>query len=291
MRRSLLALAPVLTVLASSSCAKDEGAASVEQVEPRVAEAAPSPTAEAGEGSPALEELPPTAAQERARVAATIEGEQAVEGAATAGGVVTDTPDTPDTSDASEAEEGDGSVEVAAAGEADSRSDPLAPELPSGPAPGTPEADAELLALLDESTLTQDEFDAGFKAGVGVDGDALSFGAGDRTRKRPKVSVGTPEIRGAKAATAVALRELAEADLRGLETCHAMALSKDASQLGRATLGLRFDASGKVTEVDVGGAEVLGEALRACLASVAEGWTLAAAAGATAQLPLSLSAQ
>ncbi len=49
--------------------------------------------------------------------------------------------------------------------EAPDPADPLAPIMPAGPEPGSPEADKELLELLDESTISQDEFDKAFGPG------------------------------------------------------------------------------------------------------------------------------
>ncbi|PRQ03880.1 hypothetical protein ENSA5_12490 [Enhygromyxa salina] len=67
-------------------------------------------------------------------------------------------------------------------------SDPLAPIMPSGPEPGSPEADAELAELLDESTLTQEEFDEAFRdGGPKLDGDQFVFGPNERTRKPPAI--------------------------------------------------------------------------------------------------------
>ncbi|MCA9682258.1 MAG: hypothetical protein KC457_08685, partial [Myxococcales bacterium] len=170
--------------------------------------------------------------------------------------------------------------------------DPLAPELPKGPEPGSPEADAELAALLDESEITQEEFDAAFRGGgPRVDGDALLFGAGDRTRKRPKISFGKVTATAGKVEDE-ALRALVKADIEQLEACHAMALTKDPGQLGAAKLRLRYDKAGKVVEAEIlQETPKLSEALCACLSSVAEGWTLAAAKGATVELPLALSTQ
>ena len=73
-------------------------------------------------------------------------------------------------------------------------SDPLAPILPSGPEPGSPEADAELTELLEESTLTQDEFDKAFRGGgPTIDGDQFVFGPNERTRKQPLAEQGEPK--------------------------------------------------------------------------------------------------
>lgn len=166
--------------------------------------------------------------------------------------------------------------------------DPLAPEMPAGPAPGSPEADAELRELLDESTLTQEEFDAAFKGGAGpnVEGDAIVFGPGDRTRKAPKITIGAPTVSPASTAAGKALADVAKADRGQLEACHAMALSKDPQQVGETSLVLEFDDAGTVESASLGAA--IGEALDACLISVAEGWKVADAGARTATLPLTL---
>ena len=165
--------------------------------------------------------------------------------------------------------------------------DPLAPERPSGPEPGSPESDAELLALLDESTITQDEFAKAFGPGKGMkvdDEGQFEFGAG--ARERSKVSVGAATIDAGKLQT-TEVEALAQADLHNLEVCHAMALSKNPDELGRVTLVLEFGASGKVEQVGV--ETKLGDALTKCLRSVALTWTLAGAGKAKVHLPLTLS--
>jgi hypothetical protein len=176
----------------------------------------------------------------------------------------------------------------AAAGEPERPADPLAPILPSGPEPGSPEADAELAALLDESTLTQAEFDAAFRGTKPkIDGDQFVFGAGERTRKAPVVTIGTPTVTGSKVA-ASELASLAKADLRGFEGCLAVALAEAPTTAGSVTLRVVFDGDGHVSEARVEGGASLGAPLRSCLAAVADDWQLAAAAKATVGVPLSL---
>ncbi|MFV8749936.1 hypothetical protein ACNOYE_05265 [Nannocystaceae bacterium ST9] len=173
----------------------------------------------------------------------------------------------------------------------DEPSDELAPELPKGPEPGSAEADAELLKLLDESTITQDEFAKAFGNGKApkIDEEGqFAFGAGERTRERSQVSVGKPTISAGKVA-ASEIETLAKQALPELEACHAMALSKDASELGKATLVLVFDGAGEVETVTI--ESTLGRALTDCLGSVAKGWVLAGASGAKVRVPLSLSTQ
>jgi hypothetical protein len=191
-------------------------------------------------------------------------------------------------------ETGEGALESAEPGLADPRPeaiDPLAPILPSGPEPGSPESDAELAELLEESTLTQDEFDAAFRGSKPkIDGDQFVFGPGDRTRKSPVVELGTPTVSGAKL-TASELSSLAKADLRGFESCLAVALSDDSTIHGAPSLRVVFDAKGKASKVTVEGGASLGVPLRECLVAVADGWTLPAAAGATGVVPLTLSSE
>jgi hypothetical protein len=170
-------------------------------------------------------------------------------------------------------------------------SDPLIGEVPSGPEPGSPESDAELLALLDESTLTQEEFAKAFGSGKDPklgDDEQFVFGAGERSRERSKVGIGAASVSAGKVAAAD-VEALARDDVRDLEVCHAMALSKDAAQLGRVTLTLELGAGGAVDGVKV--ESKLSEALNDCLASVADGWTLDGGSKATVKLPLTLSTQ
>lgn len=168
--------------------------------------------------------------------------------------------------------------------------DPLAPILPEGAEPGSAEADAELLALLDESTLTQEEFAQGFgKGGPKLDGEQFVFGPNSRTRGTPLVRVGAVEGAGAKA-----LRARAEAERRSFESCLAMGLSKDESVTGSLSLRLSFDSKGAVSSVAVeqpslGGAAEVRESLTGCLRSIPAKWELPEAAGASSSLPLTLS--
>jgi hypothetical protein len=169
--------------------------------------------------------------------------------------------------------------------------DELAGELPSGPEPGSPESDAELLALLDDSTLTQEEFAKAFGSGkdpkIGDD-EQFEFGAGDRSRDRSKVAIGTASVSAGKVASAD-IEALARGDLHDLEVCHAMALSKNAAELGRASLAIEIDAKGVVSGVEV--ESELSVALEDCLGSVAEGWKVAGGSKASVRLPLTLSTQ
>lgn len=165
--------------------------------------------------------------------------------------------------------------------------DPLAPILPSGPEPGSPESDAELAELLEESTLTQEEFDAAFRKNKPqIAGDQFVFGPGDRTRKGPVVAIGTPKIDGAKI-SAAKISELAEDHLRGFEGCLAVALTDNPEINTSVTLRVRFDAKGEVDDAKVEGGAA-GASLRECLAAVADNWSLAGAAGASVEVLLSL---
>ncbi|KIG18749.1 hypothetical protein DB30_07764 [Enhygromyxa salina] len=169
---------------------------------------------------------------------------------------------------------------------------PAAPALPLGPEPGSPEADAELAELLDESTLTQEEFDAAFRgAGPKIEGDQFVFGDNERPRGRPLVEVGTPSASGAKVtpSTLADLADMARASQRDLEGCYALALGKDPNLAGSVTLGLRFDAKGRVETAKIEGSSPLGVALDRCLVSVADRWSCKAAAGASVRVPLKLS--
>jgi hypothetical protein len=170
-------------------------------------------------------------------------------------------------------------------------SDPLAPILPSGPEPGSPEADAELAELLEESTLTQEEFDAAFRGNKpNINDDQFVWGAGERTRKQPVVSVGTPKIEGSSIA-ASEISSLVKAHLRGYEGCLAVALTEDPKTAGTITLRVRFDAKGGASSSSVEGGAALGESLRECLATVGDNWSLAAAAGATVSVSLTLGSE
>jgi len=153
--------------------------------------------------------------------------------------------------------------------------------VPDAPAPGTAEADAELLALLDESTLTQEEFDRAF--GRGAPSAVAPPG------ERPEVRLGP----GSGAATEP-LAKLVEREQAKLVTCLGMALSKDASATGSLTLRATLDAKGEVSELSatarsIGGASEVGESLVGCLSSVVERWRLPASAGERVDIPLRLS--
>jgi hypothetical protein len=167
--------------------------------------------------------------------------------------------------------------------------DPLAPILPSGPEPGSPEADAELAELLEESTLTQAEFDAAFRSNKPkFDGDQLVFGPGDRKRKRPIVKIGRAAVSGAKL-TGAKVTKLAEADQKAMEGCLAVALTDDPQTAGEVTLVVTFETGEPSAKLE-GGAS-LGEPLRACLVTVADGWDLTAPAGARVTVPLTLTSE
>ncbi len=169
--------------------------------------------------------------------------------------------------------------------------DPLAPIPPSGPEPGSAEADAELAELLEESTLTQEEFDAAFRSNKPkISGDQLVFGPGERTRKRPVVKIGTLAVSGSKLA-ASELSTLAKAHLRGFEGCLAVALSEDPKIAASATLVVPFDGKGEAGGSRLEGGAGLGDALRECLIAVADNWSLAGAAGASVRVPLTLGSE
>jgi hypothetical protein len=170
-------------------------------------------------------------------------------------------------------------------------SDPLAPILPSGPEPGSPSADAELAELLEESTLTQEEFDAAFRGNKpSINNDQFVWGAGERTRKQPVVSIGKPKIEGSSIA-ASEISSLAKAHLRGYEGCLAVALTEDPKTAGTITLRVRFDAKGEASSSSVEGGAALGESLRECLATVGDNWSLAGAAGASVSVSLTLGSE
>jgi hypothetical protein len=168
-------------------------------------------------------------------------------------------------------------------------SDPLAPILPDGPEPGSPEADAELAALLDESTITQDEFDKAFRGGgPTVRDDQFVFGPNQRTRAEPMLGVGQPRVVQGKV-TVAALEALVRADERKMLGCLAVALTDDPTIAGAPTLHLRFDESGTNPTVTITGGEALPRALTDCLLAVAKTWRPAGAAGAKLEVPLTLS--
>jgi hypothetical protein len=168
-------------------------------------------------------------------------------------------------------------------------SDPLAPILPEGPEPGSPEADAELAALLDESTITQDEFDKAFRGGgPNIQDDQFVFGPNDRKRAQPVLGVGTPRVVQGKVAVAE-LEKLVVADERKLLSCYAVALTEAPTLVGAPTLHLRFDSSGSTPTATITGADALPRALTDCLLTVAKSWRPAGAAGAKLEIPLTLS--
>lgn len=188
--------------------------------------------------------------------------------------------------------EGEGETETQTETETQSPSepsDPLAPILPEGPEPGSPEADAELAALLDESTITQDEFDQAFRGGgPNIRDDQLVFGPNQRTRAEPMLRVGQPRVVQGKVAVAE-LEALVRADERKLLGCHAVALTEDPTIKGAPTLHLRFDASGTTSTITITGGESLPRALTDCLLAVAKTWRPAGAAGAKLEVRLTLS--
>jgi hypothetical protein len=168
-------------------------------------------------------------------------------------------------------------------------SDPLAPILPDGPEPGSPEADAELAALLDESTITQDEFDKAFRGGgPNIEGDQFVFGPNDRKRAQPLLGVGTPRVVQGKV-TVAELEALVRADERKLLGCYAVALTEAPTLVGAPTLHLRFDEGGATPTATITGAEGLPRALTDCLLAAAKAWRPANAAGAKLEIPLTLS--
>jgi hypothetical protein len=170
-------------------------------------------------------------------------------------------------------------------------SDPLAPILPDGPEPGSPEADAELAALLDESTLTQEEFDKAFRGGgPNIQGDQFVFGPGERNRATPVLSIGKVRVESGSVAVAD-LEALVRADERKLLACHAVALTENPSSKGSVELHLVFDATGTKPTVVVEGGKALVPSLVSCLITVAESWRPKGAAKAKLVVPLVLSTQ
>lgn len=169
--------------------------------------------------------------------------------------------------------------------------DPLAPILPDGPEPGSPEADAELIELLDESELTQAEFDEAFRGGgPNIQGDQLVFGPGERSRAMPVLEIG--KVRVEAGAVAVAdLQAIVAADERELLACHAVALTEDPNSKAKVELRLEFDATGSKPTVTLQGAGALASSLRSCLIAVAESWRPKGASKAKLVVPLELSTQ
>jgi hypothetical protein len=185
--------------------------------------------------------------------------------------------------------EGELAGETESPSEPSEPADPLAPILPEGPEPGSPEADAELAALLDESTITQDEFDKAFRGGgPTIQDDQLVFGPNQRTRAQPLVGVGQPRVLQGKVKVAE-LEALVLADERKLLGCHAVALTEDPTIKAAPTLHLRFDESGSSPTVSITGGDSLPRALADCLLAVAKTWRPAGAAGALLEIPLTLS--
>lgn len=169
--------------------------------------------------------------------------------------------------------------------------DPLAPILPDGPEPGSPEADAELAELLDESTITQEEFDKAFRGGgPNIQDDQFVFGPGQRNRATPVLEIGKPRV-DAGSVTVAELEALARADERKLLGCHAVALTEDPASKGSVELRLRFDAGGTKAAVTLEGGEALAPSLVSCLIAVAESWRPKSAGGAKLAVPLELSTQ
>lgn len=167
--------------------------------------------------------------------------------------------------------------------------DPLEPILPDGPEPGSPEADAELAALLDESTITQDEFDKAFRGGgPNIQDDQFVFGPNDRKRPQPVLGVGTPRVVQGKVAVAE-LEKLVLADERKLLACYAVALTEAPTLVGAPTLHLQFDQSGSTPTASITGGDALPRALTDCLLTVAKTWHPAGAAAAKLEIPLTLS--
>jgi hypothetical protein len=168
-------------------------------------------------------------------------------------------------------------------------SDPLAPILPDAPEPGSPESDAELAALLDESTITQDEFDKAFRGvGPNIQDDQFVFGPNDRKRAQPVLGIGTPRVVQGKV-TVAELEALVRADERKLLSCYAVALTDAPTLVGAPTLHLRFEPSSSTPTATIAGADGLPRALTDCLLTVAKSWRPAAAAGAKLEIPLTLS--
>lgn len=158
---------------------------------------------------------------------------------------------------------------------------------PSGPEPGSPESDAELLALLDDSTLTQDEFANAFGSAKAPKIDAegeFELGAVERSR----VEIGAATARSGKPDLA-GVEALAKADVHELEACHAMALRKDDQALGKLVLALAFDGGGKLESVAV--TSKLPKSLTDCIASVAKRWSSPKSAGSELELALTLALQ
>jgi hypothetical protein len=167
--------------------------------------------------------------------------------------------------------------------------DPLAPILPEGPEPGSPEADAELTALLDESTITQDEFDQAFRGGgPTMKDDQFVFGPNQRTRAQPVLDIGKPRVVQGKVDVAK-LEALVRADERKLLGCYAVALTEDPTVHGSPTLHLRFDENGSNPTTTIAGGDALPRALADCLLAVAKTWRPSGAAGAKLEVPLTLS--
>lgn len=160
------------------------------------------------------------------------------------------------------------------------------PSATTAPEP-TPESDAELLALLDDSTLTQDEFANAFGTAKAPKIDAegeFQLGAIERSR----IEVGAATARAGKPDLA-GVETLAKADVHELEACHAMALRKDDAALGKLVLALAFDAAGNVKAVTV--TSKLPKALTDCVASVAKAWSSPKSANSELELALTLALQ
>ena len=169
--------------------------------------------------------------------------------------------------------------------------DPLAPILPDGPEPGSPESDAELTKLLDESTITQDEFDKAFRGGgPNIQGDEFVFGPGDRSRATPVLEIAKPRVESGSV-TVADLEAIARADERKLLSCYAVALTDDPTIEGDVELHLVFDATGSKPKAVVESREALAPSLVSCLVTIAESWRPKSAAKAKLVIPLKLASQ
>jgi hypothetical protein len=167
--------------------------------------------------------------------------------------------------------------------------DPLAPILPDGPEPGSPEADEELAKLLDESSITQEEFDKAFRGGgPNIQGDEFVFGPGERSRDTPVLEIGKLRVESGSV-SAADLDAIVRADENDLLACHAVALMDDPTSKGSVELRVELDATGSKSTVTAAGGEALAPALTSCLITVAEAWRPKGAGKAKFAVPLELS--